>query len=286
MDPDHHSELLKQALDCLRVPDDCREDATAWTLDVARVFRERHAIAQQSAPRLADMKDQTGAMEKHARELARLLGESDPYFIWAATGYLGVDEWSAPLDPPPVRKTEKPAEAVQDIPYFSEIMDPQKRTQLTRRLQRLANLAKHLHEALPQDTGGRHNLRNIFEAPPRWSLAVDCWELFDWFRPGEATGHVDPAPTSRKGGYHIFVETVYELALAEKPNSGLTTFTKRAAPRCNAYAEGRPAYRHLRQASAPGTSPVGILTGTGLAADFYNVPSRLLDEITGRKQRR
>ena len=114
MDPDYRSELLKEALVHLGVRDDCREDAELWTLDVARSFRERYAVAQQGAPRLAMLKKQTDSIEKHARELARLLDESDPYFVWAATGYLGVDEWKDD----------------QDNPNISEILDPQKRTQL------------------------------------------------------------------------------------------------------------------------------------------------------------
>ena len=263
MDPDDRSELLEQALDYLRVPDDCREDAGLDTLDVARSFRERYAIAQQGAPRLAAMKKQTGAMEKHARELARLLDESDPYFVRAATGYLGVDEWKDD----------------QGVPHISEIADPQERAQLTAKLQRLASLAKRLHEALPKDTGGEHDLRGIFEAPPAWLLAMDCWELFDSFRPGEATGYVD-------GNYHAFVEIVYELAIQRKTSGGLAAVTKRAAPRCNAYAERTPSYRRLRHARAPGTSPVGIITGSGLAADLYGAPAQLLDELMGRKRRR
>ncbi len=263
MDPDDRNELLKQALDYLRVPDDCREDTSAWILDVARSFHERHEKARQGAPRLAALKKQTGAIEIHARELARLLDESDPYFLWAATGYLGVDEWKDD----------------QGVPHISEITDPQERTQLTAKLQRLASLAKHLHEALPKDTGGENDLRGIFETTPTWLLALGCWELFDLFRPDEATGYVE-------GDYHAFVEIVYELAIEKESNSGLTIFTKQAAPRCNAYAEGNPAYRRLRRALAPGQSPVGIMTGTGLAAKLYNVPARLFDEIMGRKRRR
>lgn len=173
MDPNVRSELLERAHDYLRAPDDRREDARAWILDVARSFHDRYELAQKGAPRLADLKKQTGAMEKHARELARLLDESDPYFVWAATGYLGVDEWKDD----------------QGVPHISEITDRQERTQLRGQLQRLASLAKHLHEALPIDTGGDPDLRGIFETTPKWLLAVDCWELFDWFRPGEATGY-------------------------------------------------------------------------------------------------
>ena len=270
MDPDYRSELLKEALDHLRVRDDCREDAELWTLDVARSFRERYALAQQGAPRLATLKKQTDSIEKHARELARLLDKSDPYFVWAATGYLGVDEWK---------------DDHGNLPHISEILDPQERTQLTDKLQRLASLAKHLSEALPKDTGGEHDLRGIFETTPTWLLALDCWELFDWFREGEATGHVAKA-TSEPGNYHTFVEIVYELAIEEEPSSGLTAFTKRAAPRCNAYAEQNPRYRHLRRALPPGDSPVGLISHSGLAADLFGVPGRLRDEIMGRKRRR
>ena len=268
MDPDDRNELLKQALDYLRVPDDCREDTSAWILDVARSFHERHEKAQQGAPRLSALRKQTGSIETHARELARLLDESDPYFVWAAHGYLGVDEWKDD----------------QGVPHISEIVDPQKRAQLTAKLQRLASLAKRLHKALPKDTGGEHDLRGIFETPPTWLLAVDCWELFDWFRPGEATGHV--APTVQGGNYHTFVEIVYELAIEEKPTSGLTVFTKGAAPRCNAYAEQKPGYRRLRHARALGTSPVGLMTGSGFAANLYGAPNQLFDELLGRKRRR
>lgn len=263
MDPDDRSELLEQALKCLRVPDDRREDASAWVVDAAQLFRDRHTTDQQAAPRLATLKKQTGAIEEHAAELAHLLDESDPYFAWAAVGYLPVDKWRDD----------------QGDPHISEIADPQERTQLTAKLQRLASLAKHLHEALPKDTGGQHNLQGIFKAPSTWLLAVDCWELFDWFRPGKATGHID-------GDYHAFVEIVYEIAIQEKPNAGLTAFTKQAAPRCKTYAERTPAYRHLRRAGAPGQSPVGVLTTSGLAAALYGVPAELLGGMATRKRHR
>ena len=261
MDLDDRSKFLEQAFDYLRVPDDCREDAEFWILDVARSFRERHE--QQRAPRLADLKKQTGAIEKHAAKLGRLLDESNPYFARAAVGYLGVDDWRDD----------------QGDPHLFEIIDPHERNQLTAKLQRLARLASRLGEALPRDTGGPHDLRDIFEGPSKGSLAVDCWELFDWFRPGEATGHVD-------GHYHLFVEIVYELAIEEKPSSGLTIFTKRAAPRCNAHAKRTPAYRNLRRVTPPGHSPVGLLSASGFVADFYGVPARLRDEIMGHKRRR
>ena len=266
MDPDYRSELLEQALDYLRVPDDCRGDAEFWILDVARVFRERHAKERPGAPRLADLKKQTGAIEEHAAKLARLLDESDPYFVWAAVGYLGIDDWTDD-------QTDD-----QGIPHISEIIDPQKRVQLTAKLQSLARLANHLLEALPKDTGGPNDLRDIFEGPSRWPLAVNCWEIFDWFRPGEATGDVS------KGDYHAFVEIVYELAVQKPPNAGLASFTKQAAKRCRAYAERTPAYGRLRRALPQGHSPAHLLTASGLAADLYGVPTKLRDEVVTRKR--
>ena len=264
MDPDYRSELLEEALVHLRVPDDCREDAEFWILDVARVFRERHAKERSSVPRLADLKKQTGAIEEHAAELVRLLNETDSYFVRAAVGYLGIDNWTHD----------------QGAPHLSLIVDYRERTQLTTKLQSLASLANHLLEVLPKDTGGPNNLQDIFEGPSRWSLAVNCWELFDWFREGEATGDVN------KGDYHTFVEIVYELAVQKPPNTGLAAFTKQAATRCRAYAERTPAYQRLRRALPPGHSPAHLLTASGLAADLYGVPAKLRDEIVTRKRHR
>lgn len=257
MDPDDRSELLEQALKCLRVPDDRREDASAWILDAAQLFRERHATDQQGAPRLATLKKQTVTIEKHAAGLARILDDPDPYFVRAAFGYLGVDDW----------KDDR------GNFHISEIADPQERAQLRAKLKNLETLASRLRKALPPDTGGSRDLRHIFEGPVTWSLAADCFDLFDWFRPGKATGHVAGTEKSKPGNYHTFVEIVYELGIEEEPSSGLTHITKRAARVYNAYAERTPGYRRLR-----GESPVGFLTGSGLAADLYGAPAKLRDE--------
>ena len=257
----------KEALKVLRVPEDQREDASAWIADVARCFRDDLAAKQWPAPRLAKLKKQVSKIDKHARELARLLDESEPYFAMATAGYLGVEDWRH-----------------DEAPNFSEILDPSQRAELALRLQRLAFIAKRLHDNLPADTRGKHKLPSLFDGTPEWILAVECWELFDWFRPGEATGNLEVQPQSDRGEYHLFVEMVYELATRTVPNTGLGAITKKVAPLCNAYAKQKPAYRRLAHCGAVGESPVGMISRTGLASSLFGAPARLANELTGRKR--
>lgn len=264
MDADNHAELWKEALEFLRVPEDQREDACAWITDVARCFRDNLAAKKRPAPGLLTLKKQVSKIDKHARELARVLDESEPYFAMAAAGYLGVEDWRH-----------------NEAPNVSEILDPGNRAELALRLQRLASIAERLHDKLPADTRGKHKLPSLFDGTPEWIFACECWELFDRFRPGEATGTVDVRPQSDQGQYHLFVAIVYELATGTEPNTGLSAVTKKVAPLCNAFAKQAPAYRRLVRA---GESPVGMISHSGVASRLFGAPDRLHRDLTGRKQ--
>ena len=258
---DDNAALMDGALKLLHVPND--NDSKAQAKDYIRYVVETFSGGLEEkktpAPRLKWLNQQTERIAASAGELARLLDETAPYFARGAAGYLGDDDWRDD----------------QEIPHLSEILNQRELADFSARVQRLASIAARLHTAMPADRGGQSNLSVLFNAPPEWTLAVHCWELFTWFRPGKATGHLD-------GDYHVFTETVYNLATGKEPLTSLSRFIKKAARRCNAFVAQKPGFERLRRASWPRGWPF-ILNEVRTAARMYGAPNRLLDKPTKRQ---
>lgn len=274
---ERRSELLTEALSLLRVPDDRKENARAWVKVVAENFK-RNRSEQRSAPRLADIKRRLPKAVRQARELADFLGDF-PYLVRVASGYdlLDImadleDERGRPKHPKILRLLESDA---RGLPRDLGAM-----------LLEFADLTEPLVERWPADTGHERDLFAMFTGSPKEVLAVECWELFDWFRPGEATGTVPGRVGRSAGDYHRLMETVYELATgkeADEDRAGLERYTKKVAKFCRQYSARNPNFERVRRALALGQSPVGLIGSTEAWARFVGngKTTRLYDRIMG-----
>ena len=150
-------------------------------------------------------------------------------------------------------------------------------------LPEIADLADRLSERLPADTGGERPLFALFHGSPKQVLAVQCWELFWYFRPGEATG-------GEGSKYYKFTAWVYELATDEeadeKKGVGLRRYTDKAVKECDDLVSRVPGLRdHCHLLAAEG-SPVGFISNSSLAAHLLGVPNRLIQELGSVRRRK
>ena len=251
---------MDDALTLLRVADDGKEEARTWTEGVAKNFRQNYS-EQRRAPRLANLRDRLINAVKQARKLAAFLDRDLHHIRRVASGYNLLDDWTK--SPP-----ERP-KIFRLIDFDSQGL----RSSLTE----FAELTAPLKERWPTDTGGEHDLFSMFAGTPKQALALECWELFTWFRLGEATG-------TDTGQYHHFTETVYALATGREAggdHAGLERYTKKTAKICNEYVARNSNFERLRRALAPGQSPVGIMNVTPAADRLFGRPTRLQDQISG-----
>lgn len=252
------AEIMESALCVLRVPDDQKDTARGWIKRVAAMLTE-HAVEQKAAPRLADIKTRLPEAVRRARKLITFLERDVPYVRSVAAGY-DLMESHADLD------RGKPA-----IPKVLSY-DPQP---LQAALAEFAAVIGPLAEAWPQDSGGEPDLFAMFSGSPKQAFAVRCWELFTWFRPGEAK-------SSDTGEYHLFAEYLYALATGRHPSddsAGLERYTKRAAKKCNAFAASNPHFERVRRALPASATPFGIIEASSVGSRVFRAPTRLRDRL-------
>lgn len=290
---DYRGEIMENALKLLHTfDDDSKGNARRAIHNVVNIFKHNQE-EHKKAPRLAEIHNRLTETARCSRELISLLDKT-----FQLTEVVSIDVWS---DDQGFHTEETPNYSTLYIKQlaigfdsiddwrgdqgfrFKELLT-EKPAQLKILLLELAELMERLHHRWPEDTGGQSELDTMFEGAPKQVLAINCWELFWGFRPGDASGTAD-------GDYHAFIEILYDLATptgerAEDDKPGLVRYMKAAAKYCNGLLDRKPELDHLRQALPPGHSPVGMVSDTGLAAGLYRTPARLMDELMGQPDKK
>ena len=256
--------LLCEALDLLKIQEgkEDRDQVRVWIEDVARRFRSR-LRSQEDSPNFADLKEQFERLSTTARELARLLEQTWPHVHAAATGYCSLDDWFG---------HEQPSYYEQQL-----ILNPDTARTI---LPEIALVTERVLEQLPEQRGGERNVEARFQGLPKELLAIQCWELFNYFRSGKAK-------TTEGGDYYKFTGIVYTLATGEGPGElgvGLERYVKSAALVCRDLVKRRPGIERLTCALAPGTSPVGLLSESGVLASHFGIPQKMMRELQQGKE--
>ena len=273
------NELMERALELLHVPDDRMGDARADITNVARIFDEN---LRGSGRRIAGIKKELSAIATRAKVLDEAIEKVWPDACRLAFAYGSLEDWREAIEPrsqrgSPEDRGQSP-ETVQ-IGGISEFLN--KPEQWSTALQEIADLTGWILQRLPEDTGGEHNISEMFSGTAKMVLAVQCWELFWGFNPD------DRATGQESGKFHALLGTVYELALGFEPEddgAGLIHYSRKVASFCNKLRDGNPNYDRLRRALAGGGSPLGLISKSGAAAPLFETPNRFLREFTSRRQ--
>ena len=256
--------LLCEALDLLDIQEgkEDRDQVRVWIEDVARRFRSR-LRSQEDSPNFADLKEQFEQLSATARKLARLLEQTWPHVHAAAAGYCSIDDWFNP---------EKPSNYEQQL-----ILNPDYARTI---LPEIADVTDRILERLPEQKGGERNVEARFHGLPKELLAIQCWELFNYFRPGKAKA-------TEGGDYHKFTSAVYELSTGEDPDRlgvGLERYVKSAAVVCRDLVKRKPVIERLTRILPDGDSPVGLLSESGILASHFDIPQRMWRELQQGKK--
>ena len=271
-------ELMESTLELLHVPDDKKDGVRADVTRVAMMFEENR---WGSSRRIADIEKALLAIAKRAKVLDGVIKKVWPDARRLAFGYVSLEDWREAIEPRSRRGSpEDRREAIETVHIggISEFVNKPAKWATT--LQEIADLTGWIRQRLPEDTGGEHNISEMFNGTAKMVLAVQCWELYWGFRPDDrATGY-------DKGDFHALNATVYELATGVEPEAdgaGLINHTKKAAVFCNGLRDRNPQFDRLRRALAPGESPIGLISRSGAAAPLFDTPNRFLRELTSRR---
>jgi len=191
-----------------------QEMALELVEDKARHFNaEEHLHA--GAPRAKDLDEQLTTLELEAAKLARLIQSlnDDTLDELHRAGSVKSEEL------PALRKT---AEAFMLPKPASDAADADGETlvELLLALSEHAGRTRHNWRRRRQreghavvDRGGGANLWREHAGGPLWGLVNDTLEIYETFKPGRASGHVEPGPRSQEDGtYRAFVRAVFEYA--------------------------------------------------------------------------
>lgn len=261
-EPDCWADPLEEALKLLRAPDNMRERAQTWLVAVADEFNYRlnreSKLRNSPIRRVAHLKTELSELAVEARDLARRMELVWPWVHHAASpkGFSENPYYSYTL----------PEVWIDDdgTPNFAELLS-HKPAQLKALLPEIAYLMDWLSEQL-SDSGGEPDLLAMFYVTPKRGLSVECWELFWFFRPGEATQ--SESRKDGKGDYYHFTAMVYELATgqsAEDPGVGMIRYVKEAVTLCDDLLSRVPGLRDRCDLLAPEESPVGFISKSSLA---------------------
>ena len=230
------SEQMETALRLLHVPHKDWPLARDWIGQVVNKFE--HALQRQSDPLLSSMKGLADA-NREVREIAELahtlthkLETSWPQIRGLLGGY---GSWGNPLDD---RGRKNVAELLSE------------ELALLPALSRFSHVMNMLSERLPTATGRDHDLYTMIEGAPKAHLAYDCWDVFSWFRPGEAK-------STEHGMFHKFVESVYIIAIDadDVEGAGLIRYVRNAVKA----AKLTPGLEAMRRALGTRACPIGLL---------------------------
>ena len=258
---DYQLEIMDNAVGLLKVRQESKTKSRAksWIRDVAAdhaalVERQKHS---ESAPikRLKELKQLLRSIANDAQHLRSDIDRVWPYLHDVVFAYSNSEDWK--------REDGQVAfkERLVDLPY-----------RLGCDLDELAETLKRIDSRIRKDTGGELPLARIRRAHPDHVLAVECWELFDYWRPEEASG-------TTEGPYHEFVGLVYEIATGLEPHTGLERWVKMTVVRCGRAQIFVPSASGWLRFWPEGTSPVGYLSRSSLAEQIFDTPDALQQSI-------
>ena len=250
---------LARAVDLLNPSDDMCTYAEQWVREAAERFEADRARAER-APRLSELRKALTKIDKQSQALAELIEEWWPHIHRASAGYDSMEDW---LD------TETGGFTHHKV--MTELPD-----RLRSDLATLAALTQSWRDRWPPDEGSQpRNMQTIFNGSPRLMMAVRSWELFQRFRPDEATARAT-------GDFVEFVEIVYELATgntADDAGENLDRHIRKAVDYCSNLFNRKPAVKRSFSAQSPIHSPVGIISEIMAPVGLSGAPTEFLDSF-------
>lgn len=190
-----------------------REMARELVEDKARHFNaEEHLHA--GAPRAKDLDEQLMTLEREAERFARLIRSlnDDTLHELHSAGLMAAE---AVMLPRPANDAARTVGKTLDELLLA-LSEHAGRTRQNWRMRRQ-------HERGAVDRGGGANLWREYAGGPLWGLVNDTLEIYETFKPGMASGHVEPSLQSKENGtYRAFARDVFEYATGNvAPHGGV-----------------------------------------------------------------
>src|SRR5262245_13112568 len=189
-----------------------REVAEELITDIAITFNVDTYLAA-NAPRLKSLLTQLTELECRARDLARFIEQLDDITL------MHVRPEGMPEALRSSLKNLLPIADLHGLPSAQERSERQ--DDWTNGLYALADVARRVREHTlrmrgfdgntPADKGGSTNLFKEHNGSPGWALVYAALQVYELFKPGEATG-------TEGGNFHQFTMTVFEFATGDDPD--------------------------------------------------------------------